>query len=452
MTLDPSWHRLHPLTPLLRAAKVFGLAGVLLGPRYADDLGSTATLLVLFGLLVAGAVYGVVSWRVTRYALTGGDLRLETGLLIRRSRRVPLARLQAVDVVRPIVARIFGLAELRLEVVGQGSTEAPLAYLSEDGAQSLRTQLLALARAEPGSATDESEPAPEQQELVLVRVPTGVLVASLALGAPVVGLALLLLAAVVLVAIDPPLVALLAGATAPVALGLGAVTVRRLLGDYGFTVADAGDGLRLRHGLLETRAQTIPPGRVQGVRLVEPLLWRRQNWVRVEVDVAGYAGSGGSDDATRTSALLPVAPVPLARAVLARVLDGVDLDGALWQPAPRRARRRAPLGYRRLALARDERFSLITSGVLKRQTDIVPHAKVQSVRRTQGPWQRRLHLSSLHLDTAGRQLHAVARHRDADEVERLVVEGAALARRARAAEVVAPPAPAAPPLPAAGGF
>ncbi len=32
--------------------------------------------------------------------------------------------------VRPLLAQLTGLAELRLEVVGGGKTEAPLAYLS----------------------------------------------------------------------------------------------------------------------------------------------------------------------------------------------------------------------------------------------------------------------------------------------------------------------------------
>ena len=56
-----------------------------------------------------------------------------------------LDRLQAVDVVRPLVARALGLAELRLEVAGGSSSEAPLAYLSEAAAQRLRAELLARA-------------------------------------------------------------------------------------------------------------------------------------------------------------------------------------------------------------------------------------------------------------------------------------------------------------------
>ena len=57
------------------------------------------------------------------------ELRVYEGLIWRRTRAIPLERLQSVELVRLPLARIFGMAELRLEVVGGGKTEAPLAYL-----------------------------------------------------------------------------------------------------------------------------------------------------------------------------------------------------------------------------------------------------------------------------------------------------------------------------------
>jgi putative membrane protein len=205
--------------------------------------------------------------------------------------------------------------------------------------------------------------------------------------------------------------------------------VQRLLNEYGFTVAESADGLRLRHGLLDTRAQTIPYGRVQTVRVREPLLWRRQGWVRVEVDVAGYAATRGEEQAS-TSALLPVAPRDFALALVDRVLGGA-LPPAL-APPPARARWRVPLSVRRLRLGLDDRHVVTTSGVLTTTTHVVPLAKVQSLRLEQGPWQRRLGLASVHADTAGRRLPgAVAEHRDAAEAQVLLHDLTGLARRAR---------------------
>ena len=91
---------------------------------------------------------------------------------------------------------------------------------------------------------------------------------------------------------------------------------------FGFTVAESPDGLRLRFGLTSHRSQTVPPGRVQAVRIERPLMWRPWGWVRVVVNVAGT--TGGEEAEERPSVILPVAPEVLARLVLARVLPDVD--------------------------------------------------------------------------------------------------------------------------------
>jgi putative membrane protein len=217
-------------------------------------------------------------------------------------------------------------------------------------------------------------------------------------------------------------------AALPLLLGVGSFAVRRILSEYGFTVAESADGLRLRHGLLDTRSQTIPPGRVQAIRVREPLLWRRFGWVRVEVDVAGY--SGGGEEQAATGALLPVAPKQLAQDLVARVLGGPLPVPA--RPAPPAARWRAPLQVRRLRVGVDDRHLVATSGVLTTTTDVAPLAKVQSLRTTQGPYERRLGLASLHLDTAGRRLPgAVVAHRTVAEAAQLLEDLTARSRAAR---------------------
>ena len=109
---------------------------------------------------------------------------------------------------------------------------------------------------------------------------TGPLVWSTLLGPPLVTAVALAVLLAVTVVVDAMAAAAVLAAVFPVLLGVGSFAVRRILGEYGFTVAESADGLRLRHGLLDTRSQTIPPGRVQAVRIREPLLWRRFGWVR----------------------------------------------------------------------------------------------------------------------------------------------------------------------------
>ena len=411
--LEDGWARLHPLTPLLRGGRFVLLVLAAVGQQGLRESPGWPLAAVLAVGVVAGALGGWLSWRATRYRVTPTELQVESGVLFRRSRRVPLARVQAVDVVRPLYARVLGLAELRLEVVGSGDAEAPLAFLPEESAGALRTQLLDLAA---GRERIEGAPPPEPDR-VLVVVPTGPLVWSTLLGMPAVTVAVLLVALAVSAAFDAMTAAAVLAAAFPVLLGVGSFAARRILGEYGFTVAESPDGLRLRHGLLDKRTQTIPPGRVQAIRVREPLLWKRFGWVRVEVDVAGY--TGGGEEQAASGALLPVAPRALADALIARVLGGpLPAADVIVPPS---ARWRAPLQHRRLRIGLDARHVVASSGVVTTTTDIAPRAKVQSLRTTQGPYERRLGLASLHVDTAGRRLHgAVLRHRDAAEAAALL--------------------------------
>ena len=409
--LGDGWSRLHPLTPLLRGGRSVLVLLALVGQQGLRSAGPEAVALVLVVLVPLAVAFGWLAWRAMRYRLTDTELQVESGVLTTRSRRVPLARLQSVDVVRPLFARFLGLAELRMEVVGGGAgAEAPLSYLSEDDAEALRVRLLQLA-----SGRESVEVEPPQR--VLVVVPGGPLVWSTLLGAPVQVVAVVLPVLAVAALVDLSLVPGLAFAAAPLLFGVGSFAVRRVLVEYGFTVAEAADGLRLQQGLLDTRSSTIPPGRVQTVRVTQPLLWRPFDWVRVEVDVAGYAAGG--DQQLTTGALLPVAPRELAERLVARVLGG-PLPQADVRP-PRSARLRAPASYRRLAVGTDGRHLVSTYGIATTTVDVVPLAKVQSLRWTQGPLQRRLGLSSVHVDTAGRRLPGtVAVHRGAQEGQELL--------------------------------
>ena len=437
--MQEGFRRLHPLTPVLRGWKFFAAAVALAVQQSFSDLGLGYVLLVIAASIPVGIAYGYVSWRTTHFRIGPEDLRLETGVLFKRSRRVRLDRLQAVDVVRPLVARALGLAELRLEVAGGSSSEAPLAYLSERAAHQLRAELLARAA---GIEHDE-ESAPEAPERVLLTVPLSRLIeaqvrSSLFIGAVVV-------IAVIAVA------SLLSGEFAPLGLAIPFALVvvpglfQGIAGQFDFTVAESPDGLRLRRGLLETRAQTVPPGRVQAVRLVEPWLWRSRGWCRIEADVAGYVGEGQA----QASVLLPVGPRADALRVLALVMPDADLSTINLAGVPPGARWLDPFQWRCLGAGMDDRFFVARRGRLRRETDIFPHEKLQSVRLSQGVLQRRLGLATLHLDTTPGPVLVSAAHRDEQEARHMLDAAVELARRARATvrpdRWMRPPAPPATP-------
>ena len=114
--------------------------------------------------------------------------------------------------------------------------------------------------------------------------------------------------------------------------------VRRVLDDWSFRLARDAGTLRIRNGLLETRAQTVPLNRVQTVGITWPLLWRFKGWLRMRLEVAGYS-VGEADDRNRPDRLLPVGDLATGEAI-GRVL-------LVWDWPPAEARRRPAAGSNR---------------------------------------------------------------------------------------------------------
>ncbi|MCF4139660.1 PH domain-containing protein [Streptomyces sp. Tue 6430] len=404
--------RLHPVTPFRRAwapvAVVVGWAAH--DPNQAQEQLTrltTTTLLVALAVAVPTAsLYGFLSWWFTHFSVTDSELRIRTGLLFRRTAHIRLERLQAVDVTQPLLARIAGVAKLRLDVVGADKKDE-LAFLGESEARALRAELLARAAGFAPETAHEVGEAPARE---LLRVPPRELAVALTLTGATWG-------ALVAALVVPPVLWLTTHSVwtvlatgVPLLGAAGARSAGRFVGEYDWTVGESPDGLRIDHGLLDRAHETVPPGRVQTVRIVEPLLWRRRGWVRVELDVAGSANS----------VLVPVAPRAVAEAVVARVLPGVRVPatGTLSRP-PRRAGRCVPLWWRGYGVTVADTVFVARHGLLRRSVALVPHAKVQSVRLSQGPWKRLWRLADVHVDT-GANKTVTARLRDAQEAAELL--------------------------------
>ncbi|MER6625880.1 PH domain-containing protein [Streptomyces sp. NPDC000931] len=427
--------RLHPVTPLRRAwAPVAVLIGWALhdpdqAQRQLSRLTTTTLLTGLAVLIPAAALYGFLTWWFTHFAVTESELRIRTGLLFRRTAHIRLERIQAIDVTQPLLARVAGVAKLKLDVIGTDKKDE-LAFLGAGEARALRAELLARAAGFAPETAHEVGEAPSRE---ILRVPPGVLAVSLLLTGATWGW--LLVAAVVVPLLWTATHSLwtVLAAAVPLFGAAGASSVGRFVAEYDWTLGESPDGLRIDHGLLDRAHETVPPGRVQTVRLVEPLLWRRWRspgssgtgsgggWVRVELDVAGSSNS----------LLLPVAPRELAESVVARVLPGVSVPPreALSRP-PRRARWCVPLWWRGYGLAVTDAVFAARHGLLRHSLSLVPHAKVQSVRLVQGPWQRARGVADVHVDT-GANKSVTARLRDATEAAALLRSQAERSRTGR---------------------
>jgi putative membrane protein len=391
-----------------------------------ERVGLGRFVVIVAVLTLVTIAVSLLSWLNTGYQVVGRELRIHEGLLWRRTRAIPLERLQTVEVVRSLPARLTGLAEVRLEVVGGDRTEAPLAYLGMAEAAALRERLLRLAgqiRTAPDRPAAEPGGSPihvvANQDLLLSQLLTPQTF-SLPFG-------LFLLLSQFFTEESWSFIAAASALTAMA--GLLFQPIRRVIDDWGFELRRDDSGLRIRRGLVETRTQIVPLNRLQAVTATWPLLWRLAGWLRLHMAVAGYSGPEQGEG--ERADLLPVGDPAAARRIVAETL-GVDLDALPLTPPPKRARWVHPLAQPVLGAGLSERVFVARHGVLTRRLVIVPYARIQSIRVMQGPLQRRLGLATVHVDIAGGS-GATAEDRDLREAWALAAELTARARAARSA-------------------
>jgi putative membrane protein len=428
------WRRLHPVTPVVRAGRIVPafLLLLVISTAHSAAENRTAETDYLVILALGTVVYGYIHWMVTRWRIEGDALRIETGLIRKDSKRLPIARIQAVDIVRPLLARMLGVSELRVRLAGSGSTDGRLGYLGQGEATELRLALLA-GHVDTGAVPGSNAGLP------MAIVTPGPLIGSVLLSLVSMILLGTALTLFVLDQFDPRTAAVAAGVLAVYLFGFAGIVWRRLSGQYNFTAVEGPEGVRITRGLLQTISETIPYGRIQAVRQVEPVLWRPFGWCRLEVDIAGATARNQRSEGTAVvrKALMPVGSQKDSWHLLARLLGGPD---PVRTAPPGRACLKAPLSYHFLSAGHDETHAVCVTGRINRATTWVPLEKAQSVRRVQGPLQRPLGLATVHVDVAGRRTRAEFRDRTVEEAEQLLADLTELSRLARLHHTPAPAA------------
>ena len=474
---DGDWRRVHPASPFVRGWVALAAVGYFFGRDAFERMlqgrdildpnlnGRVPWLLAGGGILLLLTVGGfILSWYFTRYQVAEGYVRVNTGFVFKQQRQARLDRVQAIDIVQPLLARIFGLAELKFEVADAGESAVRLAYLPLDQAKQLRATILARA-AGVVSGPETPEAVPEAPEYVVLSVPPSRLIGSLLLSEQTVGILLGAVASIAISVYTENSAIFLA--LIPAVLGIGAAYWSSFNKGYNFTAAISPDGIRLRYGLLDTQAQTLPPGRIQALKVTQPPIWRIFGWYRMQVNVAGYGGAAGNENAARTT-LLPVGMKPDVMRMLSLVLPdpGVEdpervftsgleglagLGGVVGLEAvatagsasagststdgfvttPRRARLLAPLGWRRNGFLATRTALLIRSGRWWRTLVLVPHQRTQSMALQQGPLARRFGVADLVFHTTAGPVVPRLYQADVEQAVQLFDQQAARAREAR---------------------
>ena len=108
--------RLHPGTLFIRFIRqvpeyVVGAPALI---ALASDAGIGRILLIaLAGALIA-LVATLLTWLRFRYGLGEGEIVIESGVLHRQRRVIPFDRIQDIDIEQRLLARLFGLARVRI--------------------------------------------------------------------------------------------------------------------------------------------------------------------------------------------------------------------------------------------------------------------------------------------------------------------------------------------------
>jgi putative membrane protein len=496
--------RLHPYTAVVRGLSRAGslgtLATILTVAQDASLRELQTNLGLIGGVILLGVGYEFLYYQRFEYRLTDDSFDIDSGVLSRREREIPLGRIQNIDISQSPVARLLGLAVLELETAGGGSTEARLRFVDPEEARRLQRELQ--SRKGDEVAVDEAAESADREplyelgdrELWLLSLTSldpgasvivsflGVMFQLLLPTEPGEGASQLPIDARTLEPID------VAGFLVALVVLAWLVSVALVYSRYAnFRLYRVGDELRYERGLLGRYSGTIPLGKVQTASLVANPLKRRFGYATLSLETAGYAP--GSDDGRAAETAMPLAKRDRALAFVAELEQFDGIDPELERP-PIRARRRYAARYTLVVAAlvaasygADRLFGLgpwylpallvlavpagahlkwanrghrttdrtfvARTGYWRRTTRAVPFHRLQTVVDTRSIFQRRRHLASVTADTASTASvlggDATAFDVDADHADdlrehlaRLLQDGLAERRRARRAAATSP--------------
>jgi putative membrane protein len=219
----------------------------------------------------------------------------------------------------------------------------------------------------------------------------------------------------------------------PLALVVSAVWSVALF--YGFTLARAGEDLRRSYGLLTRRTGSLPRRRIQLVEVEQSPLRRLLGLAALRADTAG----GSSGEKGGRDLLIPIVRADEVEALLPALFPDVEPEPSAWRRVSPRAVARgartgavpllaasallawlwgwgaalwplallplvyaaSALSYRGLGYAVAEGHLRTRRGWLGRSTHVVPIRNIQALTVRQSPFDRRLGLATLVVDTAG---------------------------------------------------
>lgn len=490
------WRRVHFISPILDTWRYLAaaLAFVLfqftsLLTSFLFDQENVMRAFMVFGGLVLVALLVALwcwaRWYATTWAVTDEAVWFRTGVLIKLQKQARLDRVQAVDIVHPLIGRLLGLGRVNVEVAGGGQSNFSIGFLRSAELEATRAKILALAArtetrpsAPPVVSADGHDPsssvasrassdlyeamtrdpsARDAHERPIYEVPVGRFIGSLITSGVfffLFSFGLGLTGFTGFSVIQWGLVGLNSlWGVATVAAALSSLAWKRFTKEFGFRVAVSPNGIRISRGLLEVRSQTIPPQRVHSVKIEQGFVWRLFGWYRVVISQAGYGKKSDDYDSdeqySASDVLLPVGTreqaelalwlvvpdlgVEDSRAFIEAALNG-SRDGHGFVPVPRRARFLDPYAYKRRAVALTNTCVVVRDGWLTRTVTVAPVERLQSVSVEEGPLMRLFGLVKMRVDLVAGPATVEMKHIEASRADSLLTDLMALSQVRRETE------------------
>lgn len=462
--MNPDFQRLHPLTIVIeawRAVSRFIIIIIIFGFQALTNRGEVDISELIFGgvgLLVIGSA--LVRYFTFKFAIHNGSLLVKQGLITKKDRTIPLARIQNINLKRDLIHRIVGLVDLEIETAGGGKAEATLSAVTEDQAHELKQKLL-------GRYDPLSSPLIEaRREEVIYQATTRELFIA---GATENRLLIMVASVFGIVSTAPGFMETftkwielaIKGAvrqagrspsdwTVWIVLGLIALIfgwlasiIMTFISYWGFEVAWKDGAFRRQYGLLNHFENVVPAKRIQTARFTANFIQKWFGVGKLYLDTAGsfsqQSDGEGRQSARPTPLMAPLISMDGAMTILNRVFADLQIDEAKWLSPPARMIGRWTFSVWPLAVIaggvtawffqywgiasflgvfaltafyawwtrpkmgwQDDGVRIIVRrGRLWRTLQVAPIQKLQLAEVTQSPAQRRFGLASIKVCTAG---------------------------------------------------
>ena len=324
-------HRLHPFTLVL------GIVGLLpqfiyIIPAMYFGLNNGGGLAfigpALLAVLALSLGFSWLKWHRFTYRIGAEELRITSGIFNRNARSIPFERIQDVNVEQKLLARIFGLATVKLETGSAGGDDGVLNAVSLAEAARLRDIVRQRKSDVPQVAAQRSDSditadAPEQHSdaaPIFAMDGTRIFIAGI-FNFSLVIFAVLAAAAQNLDFLIPDAMfdpsywidridasgriqtlslwsrigGFLVAIFSLVVVGLASGIIRSFLREYGFRLDRTQNGFRRRRGLTTLTDVVMPLHRIQAASILTGPVRRRFGWYHLKFQSLASDGKHESD-------------------------------------------------------------------------------------------------------------------------------------------------------------